>query len=323
MKIPCCKAMLVVAGLTFNGVTLAQSYPVKPVRVIVPFAPGGAVDVLARMVTTKVTEALGQPFIVETRPGAGGNLGADVVAKSAPDGYTILQTPNGQAISPALYKKLPFDVEKDFIAVTQLVSSSLILVSSPNFAAKNVNELIALAKAKPGVLNYGSTGVGNPLHLTMELFKSQAGVDITAIPYGGDAPLNTALMGGQVDIAVVPLSTSLQLVRSGKLRALAVTPAKRSPTLPDVPTVSENGVPGFDSASWQAWFVPAKTPRDIVAVIQREAARAVNQPDVRERILNMGSEVVGSTTEEFEAIFKRDVAKYARIVKEAKIPQQE
>jgi len=323
MKIRFCKTMLAVCASAICGAALAQTYPVKPVRVIVPFAPGGAVDVLARMVTAKVTEALGQPFIVETRPGAGGNLGADVVAKSAPDGYTILQTPNGQAISPALYKKLPFDVEKDFIAVTQLVSSSLILVASPNFAAKNVNELIALAKAKPGMLNYGSTGIGNPLHLTMELFKSQAGVDITAIPYGGDAPLNTALMGGQVDIAVVPLSTSLQLVRSGKVRALAVTPGKRSPTLPDVPTVAESGVPGFDSASWQGWFVPAKTPRDIVAVIQREVVRAVNQPDVRERILNMGSEVVGSTTEEFEALFRREVAKYARIVRDAKIPLQE
>ncbi len=313
-----CAALFIAAGAAS-----AQGYPTKPVRIVVPFAAGGAVDTLARIVSPKMGDVLHQPVIIDNRPGAGGNLGADVVAKSAPDGYTILLDTNGHAISPALYRKLPFDTEKDFASVSQLVATTLVLVATPSLPAKNVKELIALAKAQPGKLNYGSTGVGNPLHLTMELLKLSAGVDIVAVPYKGDAPLNTALMGGEVQVAVVPLSTSLQFIRSGKLRALAVTAAKRSAALPDVPTVAESGVPGFDSTSWQGLFVPARTARDIVDTIQRAVAAALDSPDVRDRVHSMGQEIVGSAPDEFDAKVKADIAKFARIVKEAHIPLQD
>ena len=314
--------LLAVAGL-HAGNALAQSYPSKPIRIFVPFPAGGAVDTLARLVTPKMAEALRQPFVVENRAGAGGNIAADVVAKSAPDGYTILLNTNGHAISPALYRKLPFDAVKDFTPVTQLVASTLILLSYPKFPASNVKELIDLARAKPGGLNYGSTGVGNPLHLTMELLKLSAGIDIVAVPYKGDAPLNAALMAGEVHVAIVPLLTSLQFVKSGRLRPLAVTGARRSAALPEVPTVAESGVPGFESSSWQGLFVPSKTPRDIVDLLQREAARAIQTPEVRTKLQAMGQELVGSTPQEFDAKVKADMAKFARIVKEARIPLQE
>jgi tripartite-type tricarboxylate transporter receptor subunit TctC len=301
----------------------AQAYPSRPIRIVVPFPVGGAVDTLARLIGAKLTDALGQPIVVENRPGAGGNLAADAVAKSAPDGYTILLTTNGHAISPALYHKLPFDPVKDFIPVTQLVASSLLLVTTPRLAATSTQELIALARSKPGQLNYGSTGVGNPLHLTMEMLKHAAGIDVFNVPYKGDAPLNTALIAGEVDMAIVPLATARPHVESGAIRALALTGATRSPSLPDVPTVAESGVAGFDSSSWQGFFVPAHTPRDIVTLIQRETAKALHAPDFRERLKTLGSEPIGSTPEEFDARVKADMAKFARIVAEAKIPVQD
>ncbi len=315
---------LLCAALAFGACAAwAQGYPTKPVRIVVPFAAGGAVDTLARLVSPKMADALHQPVLIDNRAGAGGNLGADVVAKAAPDGYTILLNTNGHAISPALYRRLPFDAEKDFSAVSQLVATTLVLVAEPKLPARSVRDLITLAKTQPGKLNYGSTGVGNPLHLTMELLKLSAGIDIVAVPYKGDAPLNTALMGGEVQVAIVPLSTSLQFIKSGRLRALAVTAAKRSGALPDVPTVAESGVPGFDSTSWQGLFAPAKTPPDIVETIQRSVVKALEAPEVRERIHAMGQEIVGSTPGEFDAKVKADLAKFARIVKEAHIPLQD
>ncbi len=244
---------------------LAQSYPSKPVRLVVPFAAGGAVDQLARILAARLQESFGQPVVVENRAGAGGTTGANDVAKAAPDGYTILQNTNGQAISPAIYKSLPFDTLRDFIPVTQLVATSTVLVANTKLPARSAKELIALAKAKPGSLNYGMTGVGNSLHLTMEMFKRAAGIDIQAIPYRGDAPLNTALIAGEVDVAIVPLVAILPHVQSGAIRALAVNSAQRSALLPDVPTLSEDAVPGFEVSGWQGWFVPAKTPPEVVA----------------------------------------------------------
>jgi tripartite-type tricarboxylate transporter receptor subunit TctC len=316
-------ATLIAMAGAFAGQAYAQTYPNKPIRIIIPFAAGGTVDTVARLVGPKLTDSLSQPVIVENRPGAGGNIAADVVAKAAPDGYTILLTPNGHAISPALYRKLPFDVEKDFVAVTQLVASNLLLVANTKLSASTTRDLITLAKAKPGALNYGSTGVGNPLHLTMEMFKSAANVDILAVPYKGDAPLNAALIAGEVDVAIVPLSTSVQNVKAGRVRALGVTSARRSPALPDVPTIAESGVPGFESGSWLGFFMPAKTPRPVVELIQRETAKALNLPDVRERVESMGNEIVASTPEAFEAKFKSELVKFARIVKDARIPMQD
>ncbi|MBX9773711.1 MAG: tripartite tricarboxylate transporter substrate binding protein [Xanthobacteraceae bacterium] len=301
----------------------AQTFPSKPIRIVVPFVAGGAVDLLARIMGQKLTEALGQPVIIENRPGAGGNAAADMVAKSPPDGYTILQTTNGLAISHSLYKKLPFDPVKDLVPVTQLVASQLLLVATPTLPAKNARELIELAKAKPGMLNYGMTGVGNPLHLTMEMLMQAGGVKFQPIPYRGDAPLNTALIAGEVHLAVVPFATARPNIESGKLRALGIAGARRSPSLPDVPTIAESGVPGFESGSWQGWFVPIGTPPEVIALIQREAAKALKMPDVRARMDATANEVVGSTPAEFAVRYKADLGQFAKVVKDAGIPQQD
>jgi tripartite-type tricarboxylate transporter receptor subunit TctC len=298
----------------------AQNYPNRPIRVLVPFVAGGAVDTLARLVGQKLSENLGQPVIVENRPGAGGNLASDVLAKSPPDGYTVLQTVNGLSISPSLYKTLPFNVEKDFIAVTQIVQSQLLLVANPKLEANNVAELIKLAKAKPGSLNYGSTGVGNPLSLTMEMLKSAAGIEVQPVTYRGDAPANAALIAGEIQLGVMPMATTLPLVESGQLKALAVGGLKRAPALPNVPTVAET-IPGFDSTSWQSYFVPAGTPRETVLRLQQETAKALRQPDVIERLKAGGNEGVGSTPEEFDRVFRADIVKFAKIIADAKIPK--
>src|SRR4051812_16613448 len=212
----------------------AQTYPNRPIRLIVPFAAGGAVDVLARLIAGKLSDQVGQPVIVENRPGAGGTLAADQVAKSPPDGYTILQNTNGAAIAPALYNSLPFDAINDFAPVTQLVASNLILVASPKSGIASMQQLIAEAKASPGKLNYGSSGLGNPLHLTMEMIKHSTGIDILAVPFRGDAQINAALIAGDVEIAVVPLATAVPLIQDGRIRGLAITGARRSPTVPEI-----------------------------------------------------------------------------------------
>jgi tripartite-type tricarboxylate transporter receptor subunit TctC len=301
---------------------LAQTYPSKPIRIVVPFAAGGAVDTLARLVANKLSEQLSQTVLVENRAGAGGNLAPDAVAKATPDGYTVLQTTNGIAISPALYRSLPFDVHKDFVAVTQLVSSQLVFAANPKLEANSMAEFIALAKARPGGLNYGSTGIGNPLHLTMEMLKSATGINVQAVPYRGDAPLNTALIAGEIQVAVVPMATVLSHLESGTLKALAIGGATRAAALPNVPTVAET-LPGFESTSWQGYFVPANTPREVVQLLARETARALKAPDVIERLKAGGNEGVGSTPEEFDARFKADIAKFAKIVQEAHIPKQD
>jgi tripartite-type tricarboxylate transporter receptor subunit TctC len=314
---------ILLGALALGGAdATAQSYPSRPIRIFVPFAAGGAVDTLARLIGNKLSEQFNQPVVVENRAGAGGNLAPDAVAKAAPDGYTILQTTNGLAISPALYRALPFDVSRDFIPVTQVVASQLVIAANPKLAANSIAELIALAKARPGSLNYGSTGIGNPLHLTMEMLKNAAGIDIQAVPYRGDAPLNAALIAGDIQVAVVPMATTVPHVQNGLLKALAIGGARRAPALPEVPTVAET-IPGFESSSWQGFFVPANTPRDVVATIQRETAKALKSPDVLDRLKTGGNEAVGSTPEEFDARFRADIAKFAKIVKDARIPTQD
>jgi len=311
---------VLLGALVLAGTVAAQPYPSKSVRIIVPFPAGGAVDVLARMVGAKLSELFGQPVIVENRPGAGGNIASDVVAKSAPDGYTILQTTPGQAISPSLYRSLPYDAAKDLIPVTQLVSSYLVLVASQKSGITTVKEMVARAKAKPGVLNYGSSGVGNPLHLTMEMIKRAAGIDIQAVPYRGDAQLNVALIAGDIDLAVLPFATSRGNIEAGKLRGLAVTNDRRTPIFPNMPTIAEAGI-AIASSSWQGYFVPAGTPPEIVARIQRDTAKALSAPDLKARQAAFANEVVGSTPEQFAAMFKAEMARFARVIEEAKIPK--
>ncbi len=311
--------------LSFGGIFSAdaQDFPNRQIRVVVPFPAGGTVDTVARLVAQKASEAAGQPVIIDNRGGAAGNIGADTVAKSPPDGYTILQTVNGLSLSPALYRKLPFDVLKDFAPVVQIAASPLLIVASAKAPITSLSELIALAKQKPGTLNYGSTGVGIPLHLTMEMLKMAAGVDIVHIPYKGDAPLLTALVAGDVQVACVPFATTLPHIQAGTLRPLAVTTAQRVAVLSAVPTVAESGFPGFESSSWQGWFVPAGTPRDVVMKLNGYARTAIASPEVQERLKSFGNTPMGGSPEQFDAMFKADVAKFAKVVKEANVPAQD
>lgn len=320
------KCMLMALAFTVTlsaSATKAQTYPSRPVTIIVPFAPGGAVDALGRILAAKLQEKLKQPFIIENRPGAGGNLAAESVARAAPDGATMLLTTNGHAISSSLYKALRYDPVSDFVPITQVIASALILVSNAKVPAKNLQELLALSYAKPGALNYGSTGVGNPLQLTMEMLKTVARADIQMVPFRGDAPLNQALVQGDIEMAVLPMASALPQIEAGTIRAIAVTSAKRSAVIPTVPTVAEQGFPEFDSSSWQGLFFPAKTPAVIVETIQQEVATALRDPTVAKRIGAFGAEPVGSTPQEFAALVKADIATYARIVREANIPRQD
>lgn len=319
MKISKVVCTLALSLCTATG--FAQSYPVKPVRLVVPFPPGGAVDLIARLIQPGMASALGQPFLIENRPGAAGNVGVEAVARSAPDGYTLVVNTNGQAISPAMYKKLSWDA-RDFIPLSQLVASHLIVIGSPKMPAVNMAEFIALAKAKPGVLNYGGTGIGNPLHLTMELIKLTAGIDVVAVHYQGDAPLYTAMMAGQVEVAVVPISTALPFVKSGKIRSLAIPSAKRLAIAPEIPLVSET-LPGIDAPGWQGLFVPAKTPRDAIDTLHRAVVRSLAAQDVRDRLGSLSYDVIGSSPEQFRPVYEADVARFVRIVREAKIALQD
>lgn len=320
LRIP---SLILLAVFGFHaGAVLAQSYPIRPIRIVVPSTGGGALDTGARLIAPKMSAALNQSVIVENRPGAGGRIAQDIVAKSPPDGYTILLDAPNIAINPALYRSLPFDPVNDFIPVTQLVATQLVLVASPKSQISSVKELIARAKSKPGSLNYGHMGVGSTLHLIMELMKILTGADILGIPYKGDALIGAALMSGEVQLAIVPLPSNLASIRAGRLRALSVTGPKRSAVLPDVPTIAEAGV-GFDFVGWWGLFVPAKTPRAIVDVIHREAVNALNAPDVRGRLLAVGQEVLGTTPEEFALKYKENLAQFARIVKEGRIPPQD
>jgi tripartite-type tricarboxylate transporter receptor subunit TctC len=301
----------------------AHAYPTKPVRLVVPFPAGGAVDSIARLLSVKLTERLGQPVIVDNRPGAGGNIAADAVAKAPADGYTILITTNGHAISPSLYKSLPFDPVRDFTPVTQLIESPLIIAINPTFPVATLSDLLAQARAKPGHFQYGSTGLGNPLQLSMDLLKQATGTDIPMVTYRGDAPLIQAMISGEVSIGVLPVATARPHVEEKRLRALAITTRKRSQALPDVPTVAEQGVPGFDTSSWQGLFVPARTPNEVVTRLSMEANTSLRTPDVLKQLEVFVAEPVGSTPGEFALRFKSDVAKYAEIIRAANIPLQD
>ncbi len=302
---------------------MAQPYPSRPVTLVSPFAPGGAVDAMARLLASKLALGLGQPVVVENRAGAGGAIGMGSVARAPADGYTLLYTPNSIAIGPALYRKLPFNAEKDFTPVSQVVSTTLVLAAHPKLHLSSFKEFIALAKAQPGKLNFGSSGVADPLQLGMELLKTSAGIDLLAIPYKGQGPMFSALLAGEVDVAIVSLQLALAPNRSGGLNVLAITGGKRSIALPDVPTIAESGYPGFDISSWHGVFAPAGTPSEVVGRLHREIAAAVALPDVRQRVEATGNEVVGNSPEEFSARFHADVARFKKIVQDAHIPYQD
>ena len=302
---------------------LAQSYPNRPIRLVVPFPAGGGVDTMARIVGTKLSERIGQPVLVEHRPGAGGTLGADAVAKAAPDGHTVLITVNGLSISAALYKTLPFDPLKAFEPIIQVAANPFVLVGSPKMQAATIQEVIALAKAKPGTMNYGSSGLGAPLHLLTEQNKHSAGLDIAHIPYRGDAPMFTALLAGDVQIGFMPAGTGVPQVKQGQVKGLAVTGQKRSPALPEVPTFLEAGVKGLEADSWYGLFAPAGTPRDIVMRLNREMIEVLKSPDVVERLRSAGNEPVGGTPEQLDSVYRADIDRFAKVIADAKIPKLE
>jgi tripartite-type tricarboxylate transporter receptor subunit TctC len=306
--------MVVVGGGVVD--VAAQPWPSKPIKYIVPFAPGGTTDLLGRTLSEKLGVALGEPVVVENKPGAGGGVGADFTAKSAPDGYTIMGgTISTHAINASLYSNLPYDPVRDFVAITLIARLPNMLVINPSIPARNVSELIALMKANPGKYTFASSGNGTSQHLSGELFKSMAGVDMQHIPYKGSPPALQDVVGGQVSMTFDNITTALPLAKAGKLRALAVTTATRSSAAPDVPTLAESGLPGFEVASWQGVFAPAATPPEIVRRLNTEIVKIINMPDVREKLTSLGAEPVGDTPEQFSAYVKAEVVKWSDVVK--------
>lgn len=306
------------AGLLGNTAALAQAYPSKPVTIIVPFAAGGTTDILARIVGQALTTELGQPVVVDNRAGAGGNIGGQAAAKAPADGYTLFMgTVGTHAINASLYKKMPFDPVKDFAPLTRVANVPNLLVANPSQPFKTVPELIAYAKANPGKVNFGSSGNGSSIHLSGELFKSLAKVDMQHVPYKGSAPAVTDLLGNQIGIMFDNMPSAIQHVRSGKLVPLAVTTAKRSPELPNVPTIAEAGVPGYEATSWFGLFAPAGTPAPVVAQLNKAIVKVLNQPDVKKKINEQGAEAHGETPEQFAAFIQAEGVKWSRVVKES------
>ena len=297
-------------------VASAQGYPTRPIRLVVPFPAGGTTDILAREVAQKLTEVLGQAVVVDNRPGAAGNIGSDLVAKSAPDGYTLLMgTVGTHAINPSLYSKMPYDHVKDFAPVVLVAGVPNVLVVNPALPGNSVSDLIKLAKDKPGQINFASSGSGTSIHLSGELFKTMAGVDMTHVPYKGSSPALTDLIGGQVQIMFDNLPSALPQIKGGRLRAIALTSLKRAPVLPDIPTINESGLPGFEASSWFGVLAPAGTPVAIVARINTEVNKWLQSADAREKLLGQGAEAAGGSPERFANHIRAESEKWAKVVK--------
>lgn len=316
-------AGLFAAGAVFLAATASiaaePAYPTRPIRLLIPFAPGGGADTLARIISPRMTDALGQTWVVDNRGGAAGNLAAEIVARAAPDGHTVFMGfSTVLTVNPSLYK-LPYSVEKDLQPVTLLATAQYILVLHPNVPATTFQDFIALAKQKPGALNYSSGGVGTPLHLSAELLSKRAGIQMVHIPYKGGGPAAAALLAGEVQVLFGSVASSMPHVKSGRLRALATTGIKRSKVAPELPTIAESGFPGFDVGSWYALLVPAKTPVSIVNRIRDAAIKAVALPDIQEAMSRQGLEVETSTPQELAARIKSETAVWAAVIKDAGI----
>ena len=312
-----------VAVITANNVACAQTWPGKQVRIIVPFPAGGTTDVVARILGQRLQEAWGQVVIIENKTGAGGNIGATEVAKAPNDGYTLLMASGSiLTVNPHLYAKMPFDALQDLLPITNVASGPMVIVAGPNVPAKNITEFIALAKAKPGVLNFGSAGFGSQVHMAGENFLYSAGIDLKHVPYKGESLALTDVAGGSVEMVPGNLAAMLPFIKSGKVKALGVTSAERSPAAPDIPTVAESGLPGFVNVGWFGLLAPAGTSKDIIDKVQRDAARALGTDDMKQRLLAVGMVPVGNTPSQFAEAIRAESANWAKIVRERKIQQQ-
>ena len=316
MKFPAVKFSAMALSFAAASAVGAAGYPDKPIRMLVGFAAGGGTDTTARAIGQPLSEVLGQQIIVDNRPGAAGNIAADITAHSVPDGYTILMgTIAALAINPSLYQKLPFDPIKDFEPISLAVSSMNVLVVHPSVPAKNVKELIALAKAQPGKLSFGSSGVGGAGHLAGVLFDQLAGTKMVHVPYKGGAPAIIALVSGEVNLVFATAETAVPQVKANKIRALGVTTAKRSALLPDLPTIAEGGLPGYEANNWYGLLAPAKTPAAIIERLNRDVVKVLNMPNVKEQLFRSGLDASPSTPKEFSAYIKSEMAKWAKVVK--------
>ena len=311
--------LVCLSGVSIAGLAYAQSWPTKQIKFIVPYPPGGGTDVIARIVQEPLSKELGQQVIIDNRGGAGGSIGSALAAQSPSDGYTVLFTLSSHTINPAIYTKLPFDTEKDFSSVVTVASLPQILVANPNFPAKTVKEVIEMAKAKPGSISYASVGNGSPGHLAGAMMATDAGVEMTHIPYRGGGPAVTDVIAGQVPLLWVSIPAAAQFVKTGKLKALAVSTVKRSAVFPDVPTMVESGFKGFEVDSWYAMFVPAKTPQAIIDRINKATVNVLAQPDVKEKLLGQGAEAVGDSPAQLSGVVKKEIAKWKQVVKSANI----
>ena len=307
-----------IAGLAAwaaSGPAASQAFPSKPIKIVVPYTPGGPTDIPARLVGQKLSELFGQPVIIDNRPGAGGNIGADAVAKAPADGYTLLLVTTGHAINPAIYPKLGYDLTKDLVAVSQLTSSPMVVTVNPGLGVNSIQELIALAKAKPGTVSFGSAGNGSSTHLAPELFSMMAGIKMNHIPYKGSVPALTDVMAGTTQVAFDYMTSAMPFVRDGKLKGLATTGAARSPAAPDLPTVAEAGVPGFEVIGWNGVMAPAGTPPEVIAKLNAAIKQALATREVAERIAGLGASVQWNTPADFGAFVKAEVAKWGKVAK--------
>ena len=313
------RALIVAAAGLAAPLVQAQAWPDKPIHFVVPYPPGGGTDVIARIVQERFQQLLGQPIVIDNRGGAAGSLGTDVVAKSAPDGYTVLFTLSSHTINPAIYTKLPFDTERDFAPVGMVASLPQILVANPQFAPNTVAELTALAKAKPGAISFGSVGNGSPGHLAGELYKLRTGTQLQHVPYRGGGPAMNDVLGGQIPLLWVSIPAAAQFVKLGKVKALAVSTLKRSAAFPNVPTMQEAGVADFNVDSWYAIFVPARTPQSVVDKLNRALNSIVQDPAIREKLLQQGAEGTGGTPQALGQTVTAEIARWAKLAKEANI----
>lgn len=318
MKFPWPMLIILIAAALTAGGALAQQYPSKPIRLIVPFTPGGSTDIVARIVGQKLGDALGAQVLIDNRPGAGGNIGVELAAKSAPDGYTLVMGHIGTfAVNPALYARLPYDPIRDFAPISLVAMVPNMLVVHPSLPVKSVRELIALSRSRPGQLNYGSSGAGGTPYLAVEYFKLLAKVDIVHIPYKGAAPMIIDLIGGHLSLTITGIPPLLPHVKAGKLRALAVATSKRLPLLPELPTIAEAALPGYEATSWYGVLAPAATPKEIITRINAEIVKGIARPDAAQRLAGEGAEPATSTPDQFSAFIKSEIARWGKVIKAA------